>query len=281
MIFDLHIHSTASDGQLTPAKVVAMARERHIDVIALSDHDTAAGVAEAQLAGQELGVKVIPAIELSADFSGELHILGYHIDIQHDAFSQFLLLQQKIRRERNIQMTQTLQKHGFDVTEDDFRAQAPGAGENWGRSHIARAMVAKGLASSVPEVFERWIGYGKSCYVPRKKTSPEDCIRLIHSCGGMAVLAHPGLIEIPDHQRFALIKALKELGLDGIEAYYPQHNEMTASKFVQIADQLKLYVSYGSDYHGPARAGNDMLAGWDMHRPLAKAEPFLKRLMEG
>jgi len=280
MVFDLHLHSTASDGQLTPTQVVQQAYDHHVEVMALSDHDTAAGVVEAQRAGKNLGIYVIPAIELSAAFGGELHILGYNIDIQHYRFSDFLKEQQRIRQERNRKMVTAIQVNGFPVTEDDCRALAPGAGENWGRSHMARAMVAKGLCGSVKEAFDRWLGYGKSCYISREKTQPQDCIKLIHDCGGLAVMAHPGLVEIPDHQRFVLIKSLKDMGLDGIEAFYPQHSLSSAAQFVRFAKQLDLYVSYGSDFHGPARAGNEMLAGWDIHKRERETAAFLQRLME-
>ena len=280
MVFDLHLHSTASDGQLTPTQVVQLAHEHQLNVMALSDHDTAAGVAEAQQAGYALGIHVISAIELSAAFNGELHILGYNFDVQHPAFNDFLKRQQLLRQERNRKMVAAIQKAGFTITEDDCRALATGAGENWGRSHMARAMLEKGLCTSVREAFDRWLGYGKSCYVSREKTSPADCIDLIHNCGGLAVIAHPGLVEIPDHQRFSLIKGLKDLGLDGIEAFYPQHSPSDAAQFVRYAKQLDLYVSYGSDFHGPARVGNEILAGWDVHTPHKYVEPFLKRLME-
>ena len=280
MVSDLHLHSTASDGELTPEQVVERAKGKGIECIALSDHDTAAGVEQAQAAGRRLGVTVLPAIELSAAFAGELHILGYGLDIRHADFCAFTRQQQLRRAQRNRRMVEALQQAGLGITEAACRRLAPGAGENWGRSHMARALVEKGCCADTKEAFDRYLGYGKSCYVPREKTPPAECIGLIHRCGGLAVLAHPGLIQVPEHQLFALIHGLQAQGLDGLEAYYPQHSPKEAAQYVRIARMLGLYVTYGSDFHGPSRAGNEMLAGWLTHRPEGDVAAFLDRLME-
>ncbi len=280
MIVDLHLHSTASDGELTPEQVVEQAKHMGIDGIALSDHDTVAGVERAQAAGRRLGVAVVPAIELSAAFAGELHILGYGLDIHHADFAAFTRRQQLRRTQRNRRMIEALQQAGLAVTEEDCRRLAPGAGDNWGRSHMARALVEKGYCGDTKDAFNRYLGYGKSCYVPREKTPPPECIGLIHRCGGLAVLAHPGLIQVPEHQLFALIHSLKEQGLDGLEAYYPQHSGKQAAQYVRFARMLELYVTYGSDFHGPSRAGNEMLAGWQAHHPERDVVRFWDRLME-
>lgn len=280
MVSDLHMHSTASDGELTPEQVVKRARDRGIEWMALSDHDTAAGVEQAQAAGRQLGVNVVSAIELSAAFAGELHILGYGLNIHHAEFEVFTRQQQLRRAQRNLRMVEALQLAGLPITEEDCRRLAPGAGENWGRSHMARALVEKGLCTHTKEAFDRYLGYGKSCYVPREKTSPAECIGLIHRCGGLAVLAHPGLIQVPEPQLFALIHSLWEQGLDGLEAYYPQHSPRQAAQYVRTARMLGLYVTYGSDFHGPSRMGNEMLAGWLTHCPEGDVAAFLDQLME-
>ncbi len=281
MVFDLHLHSTASDGELTPKQVVKRAKAMGVACLALSDHDTAAGVEQAQEEGLLLNVTVLPAIELSAAFAGELHILGYGLDIHHPDFIAFTGQQQFRRIQRNRQMVEALRRAGFSITEEDCQKIAPDAGENWGRSHMARVLVDKGYCAGSKEAFERYLGYGKCCYIPREKTNPEECIRLIHRCGGLAVLAHPGLIQVPEYQLFPLIQGLKAQGLDGLEAYYPQHSLKQGAQYARFARMLGLYVTYGSDFHGPSRAGNEMLAGWQTHHPEQEVAPFLDRLMEG
>lgn len=247
MVFaDLHLHSTASDGNLSPREVVGLAKEKGIQVISLTDHDTTQGLAEAMAAGKELSVKVIPGIELSTETQGEeIHILGYYID-HGDPGLQGVLTQLKEARVGRIkEITRRLQDLGFALTWEEVREEARGA-SSIGRPHVAQVMVKKGYAKSIAEVFARWIGPGKPAFVTRYKLPTAQAVELLHSAGGLAFLAHPGLLT----EGIEWAEKLLSLPLDGIEVYHSEHSQAQSQEFLAWARAKNLHISGGSDCHG-------------------------------
>jgi predicted metal-dependent phosphoesterase TrpH len=242
---DLHIHTTASDGSLSPAQVVQEAGEAGLSVIAIADHDTTDGVPEALAAQQENNVEVIPSVEVSAtDPEGEAHILGYWMDYESPAFQSFLQKPRENRPDRIIEMCEKLTGLGLPVQPDEVYAVAGGRA-SVGRPHLARVMLDKGYIQSMDDAFRLYLKRGKPAFVQRFKNSARDTIRLIHECGGISVLAHPGLIEEP-----RLVDSLVEAGIMGIEAYCHDHDRATTERFLALAKQHGLLITGGSDYHG-------------------------------
>ncbi|MBI4410561.1 MAG: PHP domain-containing protein [Gemmatimonadetes bacterium] len=243
MRVDLHLHSTASDGSLAPGLLVEAARRGGLDVVALSDHDTAAGVAEA-LAAAPAGLHVLAAIELSSTHAGsELHFLGYAIDPAAAVLSAFERDAAQRRRERMLGMVRRLAEIGVAIEYDDvLEAAGPGA-TTLGRAHLARALVRLGHAASVNQVFERWLGDGGPAFLPTELLTPREAIDLVHAAGGRAVWAHPParLVE-PELRRFT------GWGLDGVECFRP--GAADAHELARRARALNLLVSGGSDWHG-------------------------------
>ena len=259
MYADLHLHSTASDGVLKPAELVGKAKKLGFSAIALTDHDTVSGIAEAEAAGEALGIEVIAGIELSAidnrvQGEVEVHILGYFIDPEHKKLLKVLKLINKSRTDRAVIMVKKLNEIGISIALD--RVLTLAEGESLGRPHIARTMVEAGYISDVKEAFSKdYIGRGGRAYVERYKISPHDAIKLIIEAGGVPVLAHPGYLS----DRTALteynIIPYIESGLKGIEVFYSQHTLQQVSYYREIALKYGLLVTGGSDYHGDGLFG--------------------------
>jgi len=244
---DLHVHSTASDGTCSPRALVELAIAKGVTVLAIADHDSVEGLAEALDAASDTSVKLVPAVELSAvaPDGADVHILGYFID-PADARLGARLADLRIARERRATaIVSALTQAGYPVELDDVMALSDGGAV--GRSHIARALVAAGHAHSVSEAFRTLIGRGRSFYVPKDVRSPEEVIACIRDAGGLAVLAHPGSSGVDD-----LIHALVAAGLRGIEAYHSDHSAEQRSRYTAMAADLGLLVTGGSDFHGPA-----------------------------
>jgi len=270
-MIDLHAHTTASDGTLTPTQLVHLARDRGLSALAVTDHDTVDGVAEAMEAAATCGVELVPGIELSVDYPhGELHLLGYLLDFQDPEFVHQLTSIQENRFNRNGVMLRRIQEHGFDITRQEVEAEAGGG--QIGRPHFARALIRKGYATSVPDAFERFLGTGRPLHVPKVRLDPEAAIRLIHQAGGLAVIAHPKFLAFPTAEALEQEMArLQALGLDGLECYYRMHTQFETELFLGIARRLGLLVTAGSDFHGlfgdepvlglvyQGRAGDDSL----------------------
>lgn len=273
-MIDLHAHTTASDGTLTPTQLVHLARDRGLSALAVTDHDTVGGVAEATEAAEACGIELVPGIELSVDYPhGELHLLGYFLDFRNAAFLAQLADLQENRSNRNGLMLRRIQEYGFHITQAEVEAEAGGG--QIGRPHFARALIRKGYASSVPDAFERFLGNGRPLHVPKVRLDPEAAIRMVHSAGGLAVVAHPKYLRFPDLASLeAELARLKALGLDGLECYYRMHTPAETDQYLAIAQRLGLLVTAGSDFHGlfgdepvlgriyEGKAGNDaLLAG--------------------
>jgi predicted metal-dependent phosphoesterase TrpH len=243
MRVDLHLHTIASDGQLTPTQLVQLARQHGLGVIAITDHDTTNGIEEAQQAAHGSPV-VIPGIELSAEDDGhDVHILGYFLNINDSAFQQQLARFRDDRLHRGQRIVERLAQLQMPVNWQTILGFADGGAV--GRPHIARAMVGAGYVSSVKEAFDRFLYTGGPAYVARRRLSPEDAVELIHSAGGVAVLAHPGLVA--DYE--AIVERLVPAGLDGVEVVHPANPEVVQTRLRELALHYNLIMTGGSDFH--------------------------------
>lgn len=247
---DLHTHSTASDGTLSPKELVKFAKDSGLSAIALCDHDTVAGIPEFMEAGKRYDVETIPGVEVSAKYDTEMHILGLYVDADNQEFQRVLRGLKDSRRVRNETMLRLVQEHGFEITEEDVTGQKQGGRlENTGRAHIARAMVEKGYVSDVQEAFTKYLKRGNPCYVERKTYPPKETIELIHRAGGLAVLAHPIFITKDAQKLEELLLWLKEYGLDGVESYYSEYSSEYRDLCVSLCQRLGLVPTGGSDFH--------------------------------
>lgn len=247
---DLHTHTTASDGTLTPAALVGRARERGLRAVAITDHDTVEGLPEALAEGEKTGFEVVPGVEISVDYNnGEMHILGYYINHTSEPLLASLAQLQEYRRERNPRMILKLREQGMDISIEEVE-QAAG-GSVVGRPHFAAVMVKKGYVADTREAFDKYLGAGQAAYVKKEKLTPEEGIRLIQAAGGVPVLAHPKYLKDHNADRLsALLEKLKSVGLKGIEAYYTTHTSAETDLYLELARRHELLVTGGSDFHG-------------------------------
>ena len=250
MKFDLHLHSTASDGTDSPAALVALAAEKGFELIAITDHDTMSGVAEAQEAGRRLGVRVISGVEISAGGDTEVHVLGYAIR-EPEKLVQVLEHMRTQRSQRMRQMVMKLNDLGIPVHLNRVTGMAQ---ESIGRSHLARALVEDGVVRDVREAFQRYLAPGKPAYVEREKLTVRQAVELIDSAGGIPVIAHPGQNHGDTFWMKERFAELKEAGLRGVEAYHMAHSQQQAMAFARMAKDLNLLATGGSDYHGTIKS---------------------------
>lgn len=250
VIIDLHVHSTASDGSLTPRQVVQEAKNLGLRAIALTDHDTVAGLDEALAAGREVDLEVIPGIEISAHHEpGSMHILGYFINHHYEGLQAQLAVLQQARASRNPAMIAKLQELGVAITLAEVEAVAGGG--QLGRPHIAQVLVRKGYARDFQDAFDRFIGNHGPAYVKKFRFPPADAIKMIREAGGLAVLAHPFTLEYGSRQHLqAILQELQSYGLAAVEAFYPEHTPEQQKLYQELAAELGLLVTGGSDYHG-------------------------------
>ncbi len=260
-LIDLHIHSTASDGTLSPAEIAIEAKKMGLNAIALTDHDTISGIVECQNKGDEIGLKVIAGIECATEFNGKsLHILGYGIDITCESFINKLSSVTNERKERNIKMLHKLAKLGIFLTIEDLQEGTP-KGTTITRAHFATAMLRKGYISTRNEAFTKYIGDGGPAYVPRENFTIKDCIDMIHDAGGVAVLAHPILYGYSRSETTDLIRILANNGLDGVETVYTTHTPQDTHHLLQVCESLNLFPTGGSDFHGDNKPGTKLGTG--------------------
>jgi predicted metal-dependent phosphoesterase TrpH len=240
---DLQTHTTASDGALRPALVVEAAKAAELFAIAITDHDTIDGLAEATETGAALGVRIVPGVELSTHFDGEeLHLLGLHLS-DLGSMRHALGELREGRIERALRIVDTLNRSGVPVTmESVLREAAEGA---VGRPHVARAMVAGGWVRDFREAFDKWLGWGRAAYMPKAQFDVADGIALVHRAGGIAVWAHPG-----DSATSVRVGRLADVGLDGVEVLHPSHPPSLSQKLFETVEKLGLVPSGGSDWHG-------------------------------
>lgn len=242
---DLHSHTRCSDGTRAPADLVAHAAERGIRVLAVTDHDTVAGLADAQSAADRHGVRLVSGVELSVSVDGdEVHLLGYGFDPSHAALRSHLDAFVEARAERVRQIVQRLRETGVALTMDAVHDQAP-HGHALGRPHVAHAMVAAGHVASVDAAFDRYLSPGQPAFVAKPPVPASDALDLLHDAGGIGVLAHPG-----HWTPSARLRALVDAGLDGIEVVHPSHDASLEAYYRRWARTCGLLPTGGSDYHG-------------------------------
>lgn len=246
MRIDLHAHSNASDGELSPAELVAAAAARNIRVLGMTDHDSLDGLPDALRAAQAAGVVLVPGVELSAGpvDGRDVHILGYFVEPGDTVLEERLARLRRGRLERAELIIAALGRAGFGVTFDDVLEVAGQAAV--GRAHIARALVNAGHADDIADAFGRYLGHGRPFYRPKPPTDPCDAVRMLLAAGALPVLAHPGVSEAD-----VLLPALIDAGLAGIEAYHADHAPVERERYARMARSAGLLVTGGSDWHGP------------------------------
>lgn len=266
MSIDLHTHSTASDGTMHPADLVKYAHRKGLSALALTDHDTIEGIGAAVAAGDVLGIEVVPGLELSVKYRDHnIHLLGYLFDPQNEELRVALDRLQTGRRERNRKIILNLNRLGCSIQFNELQ-QSAGPGQN-GRPHIARLMIEKKCVGTMDEAFEKYLGHDGLAYASRFVYGAGEAISLIQNAGGIAVLAHPLQLErsVDDLPHF--VQQLRELGLDGIEAYYPNHSRQFRKHLISLAEKLSLVVTGGSDFHGSIRPGTTLAGGKNVTVP--------------
>jgi len=258
---DLHTHSNKSDGSMSPSELIVLAKDKGLCAIALTDHDTIDGLDEAIAKGDELGIRVIPGVELSCEYQGkDIHIVGLNINHKDSNFKSTLKEFVDSRDLRNRKMCQKLTKAGLPVDYDELIATFSESVIT--RAHYARYMLSKGYIKSLPEAFERYIGDNSPCYIPREKVTPVQGIQLILNAGGIPVLAHPLLYKMGKERLDNLVTELKEAGLVALEALYSTYTPSDEREMRALATKHGLLISGGSDYHGLAKPGLELGTGY-------------------
>ncbi|MEP7309537.1 MAG: PHP domain-containing protein [Acidobacteriota bacterium] len=251
-MIDLHTHTTASDGRCSPAELVARAAAAGVGVLSVTDHDTVAGCEPTAAACAAAQLEFVPGIEITAVRDGvDVHVLGYFMDVESPALAQFLALQREDRISRVRAMVDLLRGFGMELdAEAILKPAREDAAKSAGRPWVARAMVEAGYVPTISDAFERWLGHGRPAFVPRRGTTPQAVIAQLREAGGIASIAHPGLLE---HDEW--LPTFVDAGLDAIEAYHSEHDATTTSRYVSFADKAGIAVTGGSDYHGDASHG--------------------------
>ena len=280
---DLHIHSTASDGSLTPADIIDHAQKLNLAAIAITDHDSVDGSKEALQIGIPPSLHFLPGVEISAAHppffpgSGSFHILGYAIHLDNRDLNQALGKLQEARKNRNPEILKRLNKLGFRISLEEV-TQAVGKGQ-LGRPHIAYAMLKKGFVASITEAFDKYLGNAGPAYVDKDRIECEQAINIIRAAGGVPVLAHPALLNIENDQKLdALLQNLMKIGLAGIEVYYPGHSPQQIRQYAELAGKYGLLMTGGTDFHGSITpdikmgSGNgDLLVPYSLYKELINA----------
>ncbi len=250
---DLHTHSTASDGTLTPAELMRAAKAAGLSAIALTDHDTFEGLPEARVEAERQGIELVPGCELSLDYGGHpTHLLALFVDERPGNVVHELTRVRTARAARNLTMLEKLKTVGVHLQLSDVEQHATGV---VGRPHMAQAMLAQGVVRSFEEAFARFLGSSGLAYVPKAKLTPKEAIGAIHADGGLAVLAHPYLLSQQQRQIEPMLTELAALGLDGVEVFYTEHSDKYTVMVAELAQRLGLLMSGGSDFHGTVKPG--------------------------
>lgn len=250
-MIDLHTHSFFSDGTLSPEELIAEAQKAGLTAIALTDHDTTAGLVRFMRAAEAVGFHAVPGVEISAEFpAGTLHLLGYFVRFDDSSLEESLSWIRDGRQKRNREILRKLNDMGISLTWDEV-AQYAGT-ELVGRLHFARALVAKGIVQNKDEAFDRFLGKGKPAYAERPRFTPERSVALIRAAGGVAVLAHPFTLglDLPALREF--VRQLTACGLAGLEVYYPEHSPRLQEEYLRLAREFDLVPTGGTDFHGGA-----------------------------
>ncbi len=246
---DLHLHTTHSDGSFSTRDVMAFAKQAGLTALAITDHDIVEGIAEATAIGAELGIEVVPGVEISSRLGeSELHILGYFLNWTDPLLAQRLSTLRDSRHTRNPKIVQRLNELGIPMTYEEVRALA--GTESVGRPHIARLLMEKKFVTSAKEAFDRYLANGRPAFVDRELPEPAEAVRWIREAGGVPVLAHPTWVRTSADGLRTLVRELKTAGLGGIEVHYSTHTPSQTTEYLELAKQCDLLVTGGSDFHG-------------------------------
>jgi len=260
-IVDLHTHTTESDGSFTPEELMLEAKRVGLSAIAITDHDSISGIKKAAPLAVELGIELIPGIELSTDYNGtEVHVVGLYVNIENEYFLGKIKEFKENRDNRNAIMVENLQKEGFAITMEELLAENPDCVIT--RANIARFLYEHGMIPTIQTAFEKYIGDNCKCYVNRFKITPMDGVRLIKEAGGTAILAHPLLYHMSDSTLQKMVIEMKEAGLDGIEAVYCTYTTAEERRMKQFAKENDLLISGGSDFHGTTKPKLNLATGY-------------------
>lgn len=268
---DLHCHSTASDGTFAPAAVVQLAKERNLSALALTDHDTVNGVAEAAAAAAAAGIEFLPGIEISAEYPhpGTMHLLGYGIDPASPVLRSLTDTLLGGRDDRNPRIIAKLQSLNVAITMDEVEAEAkvekaepggePAKKKPIGRPHIAAILLRKGYVSSIKQAFDKYLAPGGLAYFDKERLAPHVALQMIHDSGGVAVLAHPVQLRYTnDAQLETVVKDLVDHGLAGLETIHSDHDDQLVEQYTAIAKRYGLVTTGGSDFHGTNKKDIDL-----------------------
>lgn len=250
MSIDLHTHTTASDGTMSPTELVKLAADIGLEAIAITDHDTFQGVPEALEAGRKYGVEVIPGTELSLESpegAGWIHMVGLWLPEEAPELQKALDWVIEGRANRNHEIVDKLRKLGVNTS---YEAIAARAGGTVGRPHFAQELLALGVVSSIDEAFKVWLGDNGRAYVPKRKLTPQQALPILNDIGATSILAHPFALNLGYAETERVVKDLVALGMDGMEVYYPEHSDADTKAYGEMADRLGLLWSGGSDFHG-------------------------------
>lgn len=261
-IVDLHTHTTASDGSYTPTELVKYAKQKGLSAIAITDHDTVAGVEEASMEGEELGIRVIPGAELSTRVDDcDVHMTSLFINCKNKRLIKRLDDMAASRQERNYKMVDKLHEAGFQIDRRDL--DALGEGKILARGHIAQILIARGYATELKEALRKYLSKGTPGYVQKEVLSPEECIQLVHDAGGLIFVAHLHQIDPqnPEHCK-DVARRLIRMGADGLETQYCEFDDEWRQATEQIAQECGCLRSGGSDFHGAMKKGLDLACGY-------------------
>lgn len=278
-IVDLHAHTTASDGSLTPSELITYAKEKGLSAIAVTDHDTVGGLDEAIAQGQRLGIRVIPGVELSTRVDGrDVHLVSLFINWKNEDFLKKLAEMAICRFERNYKMVDKLEQAGINISRRDLE-QFP-KGQVLARGHIAQILIERGYASNLKEALNKYTVKGTVGYVQKEVLSPEECIRLVHNCGGLIFVAHLHQIDPKDPAHCVdICRRLIEMGADGLETEYCEFDDGWRRVTEEIAKEYGCLRSGGSDFHGTMKKGLDLASGYgDLCIPYSFVEAMEDRL---
>jgi hypothetical protein len=246
---DLHTHSTASDGSLSPEELIRAGRLAGLQALALTDHDTVSGLHRAIRAGREHGLEVIPGCELSVQSpKGFMHLLGLWLPLGPTKLQAALVWLQDMRRQRNEQILAALRSLGISIAEREVKEQAKG--ESIGRPHIAQTLVRKGVVDSIEQAFAQFVGSTGQAYVPKVKLSAQQAVSILKQEQATVILAHPYSLRMPSQEFAAHLQHMQAMGLDGLEVYYPEHTAEQTRLYASLAQAMNLVLSGGSDFHG-------------------------------
>lgn len=244
MFYDLHIHTTASDGKCDYNEIIEMAIRRGLAGISVTDHDCMGAYPDVIFAGEARGIEVISGVEISVPLEErEVHILGYFVDYKNEPLMERLNAMRHARQNRILKILDKLAEQGVYLDHNDFIVNSENSAI--GRFHIAKKLVQKGYVQNVNTAFRKWLEPGKPAYVEREKISLDEAITLIHNAGGVAILAHGAASGLKPEDVNEIIRA----GIDGFEVYHPKHNKNARKFYLDLADKHKLLVTGGSDFH--------------------------------